>query len=467
MFLVPVVSRLAKRYNLIDHPGPRKIHQKPVPRIGGVVFVISTLALIIPVFFLDNNIGKSFRESQTQFITLLAGAVFLFLVGFIDDIKPLRARNKLFCIIAAALAICLSGARLHSVSVGGWFEIQMGWMSWPLTVLWIVVVTACINIIDGLDGLAAGIAIIVCGTIVILALWTGQIATSILMLALLGGLTGFLFFNFYPAKIFMGDSGSMFLGFMIGASSIICNMKTFTLVGLALPFLVLGIPILDTSVAVIRRSVVERRSIFAADRNHTHHRLLELGLHHRTVVIVICAVTAINASIGVFMLTADGARSMWLLLLGLCLLFVMFTCLHARRFHKILKSLKRNLSIAHKVRKEKHQFENIIIKMRESHSFRTWWETICVMAEQMCFESIDLWNRSNGQYVRKCGWDASEEMDNTNETVQFILPLRGSGNRTAEWEIRACIRVDSNLELSGQQAMLLARLMDEFPPPQQ
>lgn len=465
MFLVPIVSRLAKRYRLVDAPGPRKVHQNPIPRIGGIVFVVSTLALVLPVFFLNNNIGRSFREARTEFIVLLVGASFMFTVGLIDDLRSLRGRIKLLCLIAASLAICASGATIRSISVGTWFQLETGWAAWPLTVFWIVMITVCINVIDGLDGLAAGIAVIVCGSIVLLALWSGQAAMAVLMLALLGGVTGFLFFNFYPAKIFMGDGGSMFLGFMIGAGSLVCQTKTSTLVGLAIPFLVMGVPILDTGFVVVGRRILERRSIFAPDRNHLHHRLLDLGLNHRTVVIIIYAVTAIGASIGMFMLTAESEWSVGLLVGGLLLLFSMFACLHGRRYRGILMAIKRNWAIAREARLEMHIFENAQLRMRESRSFRAWWEAVCIMAKKMHFQSIGLWRHCNGHYVRTCLWNVPEDIFTTDKTVKLILPLHGKG--AVEREIRARIWVDGYLELSGRQAMLLARLMDEFPPPEQ
>ncbi len=467
MFLVPIVSRLAKRLRLVDAPGPRKVHKIPIPRIGGVVFVVATLALVLPVFFLDNNIGQSFRESRTQFIVLLVAASFIFTVGLIDDLRSIGGYVKLLCLIAASLAICASGATLRSISVGTSFELETGWAAWPLAVFWIIMITVCMNLIDGLDGLAAGIAAIVCGTIVLLALWSGQAAMAVLMLALLGSVTGFLFFNFHPAKIFMGDGGSMFLGFLIGAGSLVCQTKTSTLVGLALPFLVLGVPILDMGLAVIRRRILERRSAFAADRNHLHHRLLDLGLRQRTVVIVIYAVTVMGASIGAFMLTAEDGWSVGLLAVGLLLLFSMFGCLHRRRYCEILRALKRNLAIAREARTDKRNFENAETRMRESGSFRAWWETVCAMGEKMDFQSIGLWNRRNGHYESTCAWNVPEEKlrTATGETVKLTLPLHGNG--VAEWEIRVRIWANGCLELGGRQAMLLGRLMDEFPPPEQ
>ncbi len=463
MFFIPIVSRLAKKYHLVDAPGPRKVHRTPIPRIGGVVFVISTLATVLPVFFLDNEIGQSFRENQTKLIALLASACFVFAVGLIDDLHPLRGYIKLICLIAASLVICASGATLRSISIGKWFELETAWAAWPLAIFWILMVTVCINLIDGLDGLAAGIAAIVCSSIVLFAIWSDQKAMAVLMLALLGSVTGFLFFNFHPAKIFMGDSGSMFLGFLIGAGSLICQTKTSALVGLTLPFLVLGVPILDLGYVVVRRSVFERRSIFTPDKSHLHHRLLDLGLRQGTVVIVIYAITIISASIGVFMLTAEGGWSIGLLVLGLLLLFSMFVFIYRGHYQKIRGALKRNWTIIHKARTVKRNFENSQVRICESTSLHEWWEAICAMGEQMHFQSIELWRHSNDNYVNVHTWNSPDQKSATVKTMKVVLPLHGK--ESTEWEIRASILVNGYLELSGRQAMLLTRLMDEFPPP--
>ncbi|MBM4028112.1 MAG: undecaprenyl/decaprenyl-phosphate alpha-N-acetylglucosaminyl 1-phosphate transferase [Planctomycetes bacterium] len=462
MALVPVVSRLAKRYRIVDAPGPRKVHQTPIPRIGGIAFVVSTLAVVLPVFLLDNQIGQSFRQQQMQIVVLLAAASFLFAVGLIDDLASVRGRTKLLCLIGASLAVCASGATLRSISVGTWFELQTGWAAWPLTVCWIAMITVCMNLIDGLDGLAAGIAAIVCATVALLAYLTDQAAMVVLMLALLGSVTGFLFFNSHPAKIFMGDSGSMFLGFLIGAGSVVCQAKTSTAVGLALPFLALGVPIFDTMFAVARRRVVERRSAFAPDRKHLHHRLLDLGLTQRTVVLVIYAVTLINAGLGVLMLTSESSWTAGLLAGGLLVLLSLFVFLSGDRPYEILRALSRNWKIMQETRMEQRSFEGAQVKMRDAKSFDAWWETLCDMGGRMHFQSIELWSRRNGQSESVRVWYAP--VVPSSKAAQLGLPLHANG--VAKWEVKASIGVNGCLELGGRQAMLLARLMDEFPPPE-
>jgi len=321
------------------------------------------------------------------------------------------------------------------------------------------------NLVDGLDGLAAGIAAMVCGLIALLAFWTDQPAMALLMFALLGSVTGFLFFNFHPAKIFMGDGGSMFLGFLIGAGSVVCQTKTPTVVGLAVPFLALGVPVFDTAFAIARRRVLERRSVFAPDRGHLHHRLLDLGLPHRTVVITIYAITAINTSLGVFILTSEGKDTMEFLAGGLLLLFVLFACLQSKRPYGVLTTLKNNWIITREARTERRNFETAEVKMRDAKSFGAWWETLCEMGHQMHFERIELWHHSTSAHENACIWNAPQGEFATGKTAQFNLPIHKEGG--ARYEVRARIWVNGCLELGGRQAMLLARLMDEFPPPAQ
>jgi len=464
ILMVPIVSRSAKRWNLLDAPSARKVHKIPLPRVGGIAIVAATLALVLPVFFFSNTVGESFRQSRSQFIALLSGAFCIFVVGLIDDLHPLAGGIKLLSLVVAALIVCASGATISSFSLASLFSVRTGLAAWPITVCWIVGIAVCVSAIDGLDGLAAGIAAIVCGILVILALWSGQEAMAVLMMALLGGITGFLFFNFYPAKIFMGDCGSLFLGFMIGAGSVVCQMKTSTIVGLAIPFLVLGVPILDTGLVVAFRAVIQRRSMFAPDRNHLHHRLLRLGLHHRTAVIVIYAMTAICASLGIFMLRAKGNWSVTLLVGGIALMFSMFVCLQRGRYRRLLNGLKRNLAVAHQARIQNRRFEDTQVRMRESVSFSAWWQTLCSMAAEMGFRSLGLWERENGAFVNTCVWSAQKQDSSVGRILQLSLPVQVKEG--LDRELRACIVAQNYLELGGRQAMLLTRLMDEFPMPE-
>jgi exopolysaccharide biosynthesis WecB/TagA/CpsF family protein len=462
--LVPIISRIAKKFHLVDMPDPRKVHQIPVPRVGGIVFVISTLAFVVPCFFLNDDIGQSFREVKTQLIVLLASACFVFLVGLIDDLHPLPGLIKLLCLIIASLAICASSATLHSISIGNWFEIETGWVSWPLTVLWIVVITIGMNFIDGLDGLAAGIASFVCGAIFLLALWSGQTAMSILMLVLLGSVTGFLFFNFYPAKIFMGDCGSMFLGFMIGAGSLVCQAKTATFVGLAIPLLVLGVPVFDAALTMIRRAILYRRSVFSSEMGHIHHYLLDMGLPQLTAVIIIYALTAISASLGLFMLTTTGGWSIFLFTGGLIFILLVFIYLGAAHIRETIAAIKRNRNITRKIKLDKNYFENAQLYMRQAVSSHDWWESICILAKNMQFKNMDFSRSHDGNSEILFSWKPAEEVKQTDPKAEFILPVFQKDS-DVKLQIKLGTPGSDFLEVTCRRVALLGRLIDEFPPP--
>ncbi len=465
IFLVPIVSRLAKKLSLVDKPDSRKVHHTPIPRVGGVVFVLTTLVFIIPGFFLDNYIGESFRESQTQFIVLLAAAFFIFIVGFLDDIYSLPGFVKLLSLIAASVAICASSVTLQTISIGQW-EINTGLLSWPLSILWIVVITVGMNFIDGLDGLAAGIAAFVCGTIFVIALLSGQAAMSLLMLVLVGSVTGFLFFNFYPAKIFMGDCGSMFLGFMIGAGSLVCQAKTATFVGLAIPLLVLGIPLIDAAFTMVRRAILYRRSVFSSEMGHIHHYLLDMGLPQLTAVIIIYALTCISACIGLLMLTTSGGWSVLLFAGGLTLIFVAFIYLGAARVRETIGAIKRNKSISQKIKADQICFENVQLRMRHNVSFNDWWESISILAKQMQFNEMDFYLNKDGSSEKKCSWVSEENNNQFELQSDFILPAGyKDSDKSAQIKLRTS-RKDL-LEITCRRVALIGRLVDEFPPPQE
>jgi UDP-GlcNAc:undecaprenyl-phosphate GlcNAc-1-phosphate transferase len=271
MGLTPVLIELARRRGWVDQPNARSVHKQPIARLGGVAIFFAAMLATLPVLFVQNTIGDSFRDLGIKILALLTGASMMFALGLYDDLHGLRARFKLLTQLAAAILVCACGIHIQSITVQDLFALNFGIYGCPITILWIVGITNAVNIIDGLDGLAAGISAIACGVIAIMAVLHGNVVLAILMLALLGSLTGFLFFNFSPAKIFMGDCGSLYIGFTIATASVITGSKTYALAGIALPILVLGIPIFDTLFSMLRR-FLQRRGMMSADRSHFHHR---------------------------------------------------------------------------------------------------------------------------------------------------------------------------------------------------
>ena len=265
----PIVIYIARRVRIYDVPEARKVHSSRIPRIGGIAIFLSAISIIVAVLFLDNHVGQVFRNIQAQVITFLAACTFIFMVGLVDDIHGLRAWVKLVALSGAVTALYVVGVRIDHINLLGSSKVDFGWLSFPITALWIIGISTAVNFIDGLDGLAAGISAVTCAVIGVFAFSRGQLLMVVFMLALLGSLSGFLFFNFNPARIFMGDCGSMFLGFALGSTSVMCAMKSQVIVGLALPALALGLPIFDTFFTLLRRYLARRR-ILSSDYGHIH-----------------------------------------------------------------------------------------------------------------------------------------------------------------------------------------------------
>ncbi|MEB3223932.1 MAG: MraY family glycosyltransferase [Candidatus Sericytochromatia bacterium] len=284
--LIPWVTRLAHHFGRVDTPDARKVHTVPIPRLGGIAIFAGFLVAVAAIELLEP--GPVFPRTG-PFMGLLVGAAMIFMLGIADDLKPLPARFKLVVqIFAAAVAFWL-GVRIEVLSnpAGGVMILPM-WVSMGLTVFWLVGITNTVNLIDGLDGLAGGVSLIAASTTAVIALQTKQPALALLALALVGSTVGFLRYNWNPAKIFMGDSGSLFLGFTLAAISVVGLLKVAATAAVLVPVLILGVPIFDTAFAIVRRAL-QRRPIFSPDRGHLHHRLLGLGFSQRRAVVVIYA----------------------------------------------------------------------------------------------------------------------------------------------------------------------------------
>lgn len=279
LVVTPFVKRLALRIGATDAPNARKVHQKVMPRLGGLAIYHSfTTAVLLT------------QPLTTQVAGLLAGGTMIMLVGVLDDTRGLSPKVKLLGQVAAALVLVHFGFKVDFVtapfSIFGKPVIYLQYFTVPVTVIWIIGVTNALNLIDGLDGLAAGTSAIAAVTMALVAWMDGQLLMAALALVLAAGVLGFLRYNFNPAQIFMGDSGSLFLGFNLGALAIMGLTKGATVISLFIPVVILGIPIMDTVFAILRR-FSNRQPIFQADKKHLHHCLLEVGLSHRQTVLVI------------------------------------------------------------------------------------------------------------------------------------------------------------------------------------
>ena len=282
----PFVRKAAMAAGAVDEPGARRVHTRRVPRLGGIAIATGFFLALLALFAVRTHAALIFFSTGRVTAGLVAGSLLVITAGLVDDIKGLGAKSKLLIQTIAAVIAFAAGMRIGGIELPGIGAMNLGWFALPATVLWIVGIVNAMNLIDGLDGLAAGIAFFACLTNFTIASLTGNVYILLITAALGGAVVGFLFYNFNPARIFMGDSGSMFLGFMLASASLLGagTQKSPTLIAIVVPILALGLPILDMLLTIARR-FLERRSLFAADRGHIHHRLLDVGLTHRRTVL--------------------------------------------------------------------------------------------------------------------------------------------------------------------------------------
>jgi UDP-GlcNAc:undecaprenyl-phosphate/decaprenyl-phosphate GlcNAc-1-phosphate transferase len=285
ILLTPLVKRLAFRLGAVDAPNYRKVHARIMPRLGGLAIYC---AFIIGFFFLKFATGF---KSEYAYAILIAATIIV-ITGIIDDMREISAKAKMLGqLIAACIVVFGGGIQMNFINLPFDGILNFGWLGIPLTIIWIVGVTNAVNLIDGLDGLAAGVSTIALATLAVMAMIMGN-GIVIAMASILAAATiGFLVFNFHPAKIFMGDTGALFLGFMISVLALL-GFKNVTFISFIIPIIILGVPISDTFFAIVRR-LRQKKKWSDPDKSHLHHRLLDLGFSHRQTVLLIYAIAAV------------------------------------------------------------------------------------------------------------------------------------------------------------------------------
>ncbi len=324
LLATPLAKYLAKSVGAMDIPkDSRRMHKTPIPRMGGLAIFLGFLIAVL-----------IFVPIDTPLRGILLGAVLIVVMGVLDDILTLHALVKFVVQILAAVIVVAHGCRIDQIF--GWVMPQ--WVSYVASVFWIVAMTNAINFIDGLDGLAAGVSAISAGAMLVVALLLvpqgNSMNSALLLAAVVGGCLGFIPYNFNPAKIFMGDTGSNFLGFILSSVSIYGLFKTYAFISFAVPFLVLGLPIFDICFAVIRR-LSHGQSPMHADRGHFHHRLIDMGFSQKQAVAIAYLLTAI---LGLAAVTLTGRRIHQVLLIGGALAVVVvigFVLVFNRHHHQM------------------------------------------------------------------------------------------------------------------------------------
>lgn len=311
--MTPVVRTFAYKIGAVDVPkDARRMHTVPIPRLGGLAIFIG---FMISVLILGGVPGN--RELQS----ILLGSVIIVVLGVVDDIMALPAMLKFVVQIGAALIPAMSGVVIQAFSNPNVFSSSLYWvlgpLSVPFTVLWIVAITNAVNLIDGLDGLANGVSAISATTMLVIALLASEAEVAIVMAALVGACVGFMPYNLNPAKMFMGDTGATFLGYILATMSIQGLFKFYAVISFAVPFLILGLPIFDTAFAFIRR-IAHGQSPMHADRGHIHHRLIDMGLSQKQAVATLYVISAM-LGLSAVVLTTGGEQKAMLFFLALCI----------------------------------------------------------------------------------------------------------------------------------------------------
>jgi UDP-GlcNAc:undecaprenyl-phosphate GlcNAc-1-phosphate transferase len=352
--LTPLVRDWALRSGALDHAlTSRKVHGRPIPRLGGVAMVGAFFAVLAGLLLARPSVAALFREKADHVAGLCLGGLLIAALGVWDDLRGVRARYKLLVQAIVAVLVYHLGYGIDQITSPFGPPVELGWLAIPFTVLWITGVINALNLIDGLDGLAGGVALIAVGTMFVLAVHDQRPLMLLVTAALAGSLVGFLRYNFNPASIFMGDTGSMFLGFVLAITAIETQEKSSAAVAMLVPVVALGLPIGDTLLSMARRTI-RGVPVFQPDRGHIHHRLLSLGLSHRQAVLVLYGVGVVLGAAAIAIATASSphvAATVVAVLLGTAYLFLRrLGYLRLEQGPTVLEQRRRNLDVRARVR---------------------------------------------------------------------------------------------------------------------
>ena len=402
--LTPLVRRFAHERGYLDYPNQRKHHKGGIPRIGGVGIFLAFF-LTLGAFFLiyPTEVIRGVMHDP-RCLYLFAGALVVFIMGLVDDIVGLSAMKKLIVQIAAALLPCYGGLRISAFAIPGGPVMDFGVFWLPVTVFWILFVINGINLIDGLDGLASGISFFSCVVLLILCIMSGRMGSALLLGALAGAIMGFLLYNFNPATIFMGDSGSYFLGYMLATLSILGSMKSQAAASLFIPVVAFGLPLMDTVFSTLRR-FISGKGIFTADSNHFHHRLIKLGYSHRRAVLLMYALTILFGAASLLMVGLQDDRNLIVLAVlgaGIVLLIKRLGYLDGVT-RSSLATWGGHLVDAFPIKRDRRIFMGHQMELIASRSLADFWKHMQGMVEELGMDYVEIRLLESGG--RECYFD--------------------------------------------------------------
>lgn len=450
---MPIAIRFARTFRIVDVPDTRKIHSIPIPRFGGVaVFVISLMVILLAD-------ACGLLRLWPDGLPLLSGAFLMFAVGLWDDLRGLTARQKLVFQCVAAVHLCMAGGTVESFSLGTTTFVFPSVVSWGVSILWLIGLTNAINMTDGLDALASGVGAIVLIFLGIAALTIGNSLLAFCLFVVSGSLAGFLVFNSNPARIFLGDSGSLFLGFLLaGASLQIMQNGPINLY--SAPLTALLVPVLDTLLVMLRRHL-ERRSVFSADQNHFHHRLLKMGYSQWQAVLIIYGLTFCGAMAGLVQLVVPSVLALGLFIAFFTVIVCVFRKVGAVRFREMIAGLRKNASIKTQMRHECHRCDTVELHFQKADTLEQWWEAVCLAAESLGFRGLHFSNACPDQTGQEWLWSHPDPKICREGMISMTVPVYDL-NANVSHRLRVDVQPGDSFESAGRTLTLFARLIDKY-----
>ena len=339
LFFTPFIRNMAHKFKMVQAPeGGRNIHKKPIPRLGGIAILVSMWVPLIGMFLWDNDISTALRDDTSLLLSLIGGSLILGVIGIWDDLVGVRAIIKLFAQILAALVIYFSGIQIDVITVPIFGVWELGFLDLPITIFWVVLVINAVNLIDGMDGLAGGVVTVAGFSLFVMGVMENNILSALLLICMVGGCLGFLVYNLNPASIFLGDTGSMFLGYILAMAAVHSSQKSYTVFSIVSAFIILGLPIFDLSLAVLRR-FLSGQPLFSADQHHIHHMLLRRGWSQKQSVIILFSATIGLACVAFISIYADDRMAA---LSILSLLPISFIVVKFLGYSSVITSVRKN-----------------------------------------------------------------------------------------------------------------------------
>ena len=439
--LTPLVRRAASGLGVVDAPdGFRKTQKRPVPRMGGVAIFVAFFSSLLLGSCLSSAEQVASYPTSTDFLLLLFGAAAVLLVGLLDDVHGLSARGKFIALALVAVGMHAGGYQIRVTSNPFGSPISLGYLAFPVTFFWFVGCMHAMNLIDGLDGLAGGVTLFAAATVFVTSVLFGNAATASVCIALAGAVLGFLLFNFHPASIYLGDSGSYLLGFLIACAGLRGAQKSNMVVGLLVPLIALGVPVMDTTLSVIRRWS-RALPLSASDRQHIHHKLLNLGFSHRQAVLIMYAGCVVLAGFAVLLAAATNVwAAALLLLLGLAASVVVHV-VGSMEIELANKRLSGFFRLRRRSKERRTAGYMALERMQQAETVDSVWNVFSVAAERMELDYADLGLSPamgpKGNVFRAFRRERAASGPNGGADVlwRVMLPLIDDGERFGELEV--------------------------------